>query len=209
MSAILVIGATGGTGREVVVQGLAQGHRITAFVRDLARLPITHDRLRVVTGTLPEGGDALATAARGQDAVISALGVGAALQPHGLIARSMPVILAALAHAGVRRFIHTSAYGVGDTYRDTPLLPRLMIRVLLRHLYADKVAAETPLKASPLEWTIAYPVTLTNGAATGRYRVGERLALRGVPRIARADLAAFLLSQVGDRAYIRKGVLVA
>jgi putative NADH-flavin reductase len=52
-------------------------------------------------------------------------------------------------------------------------------------------------------------VTLTGGPRTGRYRVGERLALRGMPTLSRADLAAFLVAQVEDRSYIRKGVLIS
>jgi len=56
---------------------------------------------------------------------------------------------------------------------------------------------------------LVYPVTLTNGPKTGRYRVGEHLALHGVPRVSRADVAHFILTQIGDRAYFRKGVLIS
>jgi putative NADH-flavin reductase len=60
-----------------------------------------------------------------------------------------------------------------------------------------------------LDWTLVYPVTLTNGPRTGRYRAGERLVLHGLPRISRADVADFLLTQVDDVRYLRKGVLVS
>lgn len=205
---ILVLGATGGTGRQVVAQALEAGHTVTAFVRDAQRLAMAHDRLRVMTGDV-RNDDQLGTAVRGQEAVLSALGVGNSLRPAGLIAHSAPAIVRAMDAAGVRRLIFTSAYGVGDTRRDVPLVPRLLMRVLLRELYADKQAGDEAIQRSALEWTIVYPSTLTNGPRTGRYRVGERLALRGVPRIARADVAAFLLAQVEDRACIRKGVLIS
>jgi putative NADH-flavin reductase len=65
------------------------------------------------------------------------------------------------------------------------------------------------LRASGLDWTIVYPVALTHGARSGRYRAGERLALNGLPRISRADVAEFLLAQAGDATYLRKGVLLA
>jgi hypothetical protein len=109
---------------------------------------------------------------------------------------------------GVRRLIFTSAYGVGDTWRDVPLLPRTLMRLLFRDLYADKAAGEEHIRASGLDWTIVYTVTLTDGPRTGRYRAGERLALRGFPRVSRADVADFLVAQIEDRTYVRKGVLI-
>jgi putative NADH-flavin reductase len=103
----------------------------------------------------------------------------------------------------------TSAYGVGDTYGDVPLLARFLIRVLLRDLYADKLAGQEILFRSSVDWTIVYPVTLTNGPRTGVYRVGEHLSLHGLPRISRADVADCLLTQVEDRRYLKKGVLAS
>jgi putative NADH-flavin reductase len=144
--------------------------------------------------------------------VISALGVGSSLKSGGLIARSVPAIVRAMQTAGVRRLIFTSAYGVGETYRDLPLVPRMAIRTLLKDLYADKQVGEDELRrlGSDIEWTLVYPVTLTNGPRTGHYRAGERLTLHGLPRISRADVADFILSQMDDdRSYLRKGVLVS
>jgi putative NADH-flavin reductase len=105
--------------------------------------------------------------------------------------------------------VFTSAYGVGETWRDVPLVPRILMRLLFRDVYSDKRAGEDVLRGSDLDWTLVYPTTLTNGPRTGRYRVGERLTLRGVPKISRADLADFLLSQLEDRHFIRKGVLIS
>jgi len=155
------------------------------------------------------GWTVLADAMRGQDAVISALGQGLKLRSENLITRSTPLILEAMERAGVRRLIVTSAYGVGITWRDVPPLPRILVRVFLRDLYADKERAERTLRQSPLDWTLVYPTMLTSGPRTGRYRVGERLDLRGLPKISRADVADFLLTQVDDRRYIRKGVLIS
>lgn len=206
---VLILGATGATGQHVVSQALDLGHEVTVFVRDQVRLRIGAERVRVVTGSLPDSADALAAAVRGQDAVISTLGVGSALKAKGLIGRSAPVIVRAMTTEGVRRLVFCSAYGVGATRRDLPLFPKLLITVLLRDVYADKQNGDDTLMRSDLDWTIAYPVTLTNGPHTGRYRVGEHLTLRGVPKIARADLADFLLSQLADPTNVRKGVLVS
>ena len=208
---ILVLGATGPMGVQVVSQALEQGHQVTAFVRKPARLRIEADRLRVVVGDVTDNGPELDEAVRGQDAVISALGVGNSLKSGGLAARSIPAIVRAMETQGVRRLIFTSAYGVGQTYRDVPFVPRIFIRTLLRDLYADKARGEDELRriGDKLDWTLVYPVTLTNGPRTGRYRVGERLELHGLPRISRADVAEFLLAQANDASYLRKGVLVS
>lgn len=205
---ILVLGGTGGTGRQVITQALEQGHEVTAFVRNPEKLGISSDRLRVVKGDVTDDGPSLTEAMRDQDAVISALGRGMSLKSFGLVTRATPIIIAAMQTMGVRRLIFTSAYGVGATRIDTPLLPRIISRVLLHDLYADKEAGEEELRRSALDWTLVYPGTLTNGPLTERYRVGERLELRGLPLISRADVAHFLLTQVSDTAYVRKGVLV-
>ncbi len=206
---VLVLGATGGTGRHVVAQALEQGHVVTAFVRDASKASPASDRLRVVTGSVTDDGPALATAVRGQDVVISSLGLGKSLKSHGLIAESVPRIVGAMKSEGVRRLIFTSAFGVGETIRDVPLIPRLLISTLLRDMYHDKEAGEVQLVNSGLDWTLVYPTGLSDGPATGQYRVGERLVLRGFPRIARADVAAFLLTQIDDARYMRKRVLIS
>jgi len=208
---ILVLGATGGTGKAVVAQALALGHEVTVFVRDPNRLESNRDRLRVLVGDVTDAGDAIRAATRDQDAVVSALGLGRSLTSHGLIARSIPIIVRAMEADSVRRLIFMSAYGVGATYRDTPLLPRILTRTLLKDMYADKNAGEDELRriGDGIDWTIVYPVTLTNGPETGRLRFGERLDLRGLPKIARADVADFMLAQLDDATYSRKGVLVS
>jgi len=165
--------------------------------------------LRVHIGDVLGEAGALATAVANQDAVISTLGVGNSFKSGGLIGRSAPALVAAMQAHGVRRLVFTSAFGVGATYRDTPLLPRVFNATLLRDIHADKQAGEAVIQASSLDWTIVYPVGLTDGPRTGAYRVGERLALSGFPRISRADVAELLVQQVADRSHVRKGVLIA
>jgi putative NADH-flavin reductase len=211
MARILILGATGPTGQQVILQALERAHEVTVLTRSPQKLATrTADRICVLRGgDLPDDARALSEALRGQEAVISTLGTGSSLKPEGLIARSAPVIVEAMRQRGVRRLVWTSAFGVGETIRDVPLIPRLLIRLFLKDVYVDKAAGEEALRKSDLDWTLVYPVTLTNGPRTGGYRVGERLKLRGVPRISRADLADCLLAQVEERAFVRKGVLVA
>jgi putative NADH-flavin reductase len=188
---------------------LALGHEVTAFVRSPERLGITHDHLRVLAGSPASDSEALVAAVHAQDVVISALGVGKSLKSSGLIAGSAPIIVRAMESQSVRRLIFISAYGVGVTRRDVPLVARVLIRVLLKDLYTDKQAGEEEVRRSGLDWTLVYPTTLTNGPKTGHYRVGERLELHGLPRVSRADVADFILTRLEDRQYVRRGVLIS
>jgi putative NADH-flavin reductase len=208
-SRILVVGATGGTGREVVLQALAAGHDVTALARTATRLPIEHPKLRAVDSALPQDAAVLSNAMAGQDVVISALGRGKSFASHQLIEQSVPALLTAMRAHGVRRLIFTSAIGVGDAVRNIPFLPALFARTLLRGIYADKVIGERMVRESGLEWTIAQPAGLTNGPRTGRYQAAERLTLSGVPKIARADVAHFLLAQVEDRTNVGRTLVLA
>jgi putative NADH-flavin reductase len=114
-----------------------------------------------------------------------------------------------MARAGVRRLILVSAFGVGESRRDAPLIPRIMYRVLLGDIFADKKAAEDNVRRSNFDWTFVYPVLLTDGPMTGAYRVGERLELHGLPKISRADVAHFILTEVGKRAFVRKVAVIS
>lgn len=209
MAQILVVGATGGTGREVVTQALVAGHRVTAFSRTATELVLDHERLRTIGGTLPQDANLFANATAGQDVVICTLGRGQSFASHHLIEQCVPVVVTAMHAHGVRRLIFTSAIGVGDAVREVPLLPSIFAQTLLRGIYADKVIGERMVRESGLDWTIAQPAALTNGPHTGRYRVGEHLELAGVPKISRADAADFLLRQVDDRSSIGKTLVLA
>jgi putative NADH-flavin reductase len=71
---LLIFGASGGTGRQLVEQALAQGHLVTAFVRNPAKLPIAHQNLRIAQGDALHY-ETVEPAVTGQDAVLSALGI--------------------------------------------------------------------------------------------------------------------------------------
>jgi putative NADH-flavin reductase len=206
---LFVLGATGPTGLQIVQQALARGHEVTAFVRDPAKLPFIDKKLKVVTGFLPGDSRALAEALRGHDAVISSLGLHNALKSNGLIEGSMRVLVPAMERQGVRRLIIVSANGVGSTRQHAPLLPRVMYRLLLTDIFADKKAGEDIVRASSLDWTVAYPTRLTDGPRTGSYRAAGGLELKGFPKISRADVADFVLRQLKDRAFLKKGAVIS
>ena len=164
--------------------------------------------LLFVKGDVMRDDTALAPALRVQDVVISTFGRGKSLESGGPIETSMPRIVVDMVAAGVRWPILTSAFGVGETIRDVPLLPRRFIRARLQDFYGDKNSGGQILRSSELDWTLVYPLGLCDRPGTGRYRVADRLSLSGCPLIARAGVADFLLKKLEDPTYVRRGVLV-
>jgi putative NADH-flavin reductase len=192
-----------------LAQALTKGHTVTAFVRDPGRLANRDERVRVVAGDTTRDQPAIAEALRGQDVVVSALGRRATLSSDHLIERSMRMLVPAMERSGVRRLILLSAFGVGESRGDAPWIPRIMYRILLSDIFRDKLAGEKRVRQSSLDWTIVYPVLLTDGPLTHRYRAGERLELHGLPRISRADAARFILTEAENGGFVRRVVVVS
>jgi putative NADH-flavin reductase len=206
---LLVLGATGRTGRQIVAGALGQGHRVTALARDPAKLDVEHEHLRVQVGEVTDR-TAVEQAVAGQNAVLCALGPRSPreLVRSTLMRDAIPLLVDSMARARVPRLILMSALGAGESARRAPAIPRLAFRTILRQVGRDKERAEDVVRSSELEWTIVYPPSLTNGPAA-RYRHAEDLELAGSPRISRADVAQFMLAQLSDGRYVRKGVIVA
>lgn len=206
---LVVFGASGGTGQEIIRQALDQGHEVTAFVRNPKKLQIKDSKFHIVEGDALKDQSAIAGAIAGRDAIICALGVGSSLKSAGLIAGSLAAIVPAAKRHDVRRLVLISAFGVGDSSRNAPFVPRLMYRLLLGDIYRDKKAGEDIVKASGLDWTIIHPVMLTDGPKTGTYLNGERLDLHGIPKISRAKVAHFALAQLTDKTFLRKTAVIS
>lgn len=208
---IVVFGASGGTGRELVRQGLAQGHEVTAFVRNresMAGVP----EVRVVAGDARDPG-AVATAVQGQEAVVSALG-SRSLRDSTLLPTAMTGILAAMRQHGVRRLIVLGAAGAwpGASSKVSGVgktIVALLRLTLLRRAFAAQRAMQELIFRSETDWTIVQPPFLLNEPGRGAYRVdGDGLPPRG-RRIARADVAAFMLAQLGSTDWVRKSPFLA
>lgn len=203
---IIVFGATGGTGREVVRQALAEGHQVTAFVRNPKR-PINGDeRLQAVVGDALDP-QAVAEAIAGQDAVVVALGS----RDRGKVrvrGEGTANVIRAMETHHVPRLVVVSAGGVGDSYREVPLLIKALIKTVLRHTYRDHEEQERHVLNSELDWVIVRPAMLTDGPATGRYHDSMANGDSGSGKVSRADVAGFVLRQLGDDRYLRKAVSI-
>jgi putative NADH-flavin reductase len=206
---LAVFGATGGTGRQLVEQALAQGHEVTAVVRDPARLPVEHSRLRVVQADVFDPAS-IKPALEGTDAVLSALGPPPPPRADDVTvcSRAVRSILQAMLDAGVRRIVVVSgAWDPGDGALHRVLLRPLLHRVFGR-LYADVALMEAQLQDSSTEWTIFRPPLLTNGPLSGRYRTMLGRNASGF-RVSRADLADAMLRSLEDAATVRTTVGIA
>lgn len=203
---VLVVGATGGTGRQVVEQALQLGHFVTAFVRDPAKLLIQHPNLTVLTGDVLKP-ETVLPAVRRQDVVICSLGSRPG-QKDQAVAEGTRNLVVAMHQAGVRKLFVVSSLGVGTSYEEASLPSKLIIKTLLSGVIAEKEKQEQAVRESGLDWVIVRPTSLTNGPITGHYRIGEHLPFSrfDFPRISRADVAAFLLHQLEKDTYQQKAI---
>ncbi len=193
---IVVFGATGGTGRQVVQQALAAGHEVTAVIRRSGALA-AQQRLRVVVGALDDI-DVVEDAVHGQDAVISALGTDRK-GPTTICTDAIGVIIKAMRTQHVARLLVVSAYGAAETH-DRSLYSKLLW-ALKGDSMRDKETMEALVRGSEVDWTIVRPSALTNGSPTGTYRTGTDLRIGLRSRISRADLADFLLRETASPAF--------
>lgn len=220
---LVVFGASGRIGTELVRQGVAAGHAVTAVVREGSSLQVALPELRLVAARAGVAGglaevvtadvmdpQAIAPVLEGHDAVLSALGP----RPSGtsdVLTGGAQSILRAMGESGVRRFLVVSVAGIhsaGDgpvtKYLVKPILQRI-----LRESFADARRMEELVGASELDWTIACPPRLTNGAAKGTFRSNTEGTVRGGFSMTRADVAAYLLAAVDDAELIRKTVVIS
>ena len=205
---LLIVGATGGTGQQLVTQALDRGHRVTALVRRLP--PAPPPTLTLVVGDVLNPAS-LDNAMREQEAVLSALGHKRWLGPTHILSEGTYNLIAAMSRHRVRRLVCETALGISDSWWQMGLYYTLFVRpVILPFYFRDKVRQEAVVRASDLDWTIVRPGALANGPKRGRYRHGPRVGhWLWTVRVSRADVAAFMLDQLTDRRYVRATVGLA
>ena len=202
---VLVFGASGATGNEVVKQALDRGHSVRAFVRDPGKFQIRHARLALVVGDVTEYAS-VDRAVRGANVVISALGSGNSLGSDPALIEGIRNIIRAMDHAEVRRLVYLSMLGVGGSGRQLGFVDKyIVLPLLLRYVMKDHAEKEALIERSALDWVIVRPPRLTNGPHTGRYRSGEDVRERTLlASISRADVADFMVKQLTDDRYVHR-----
>jgi putative NADH-flavin reductase len=199
---VLVIGATGPTGRELISQGIALGHEMTAAVRhpESAGLPAGAKVVRADAMDM----DSLKSAVSGQQAVVSSLGTKLSRKPTTLLSDGTRNLVAAMRAAAVRRLVCITGIGAGDSRGHGGFLyDRIIQPLLLNEIYKDKTRQEAVVRESGLDWTLVRPAALTNSARTGRVKAYTNLDGITVGKISRADVAAFILSELENEKSVR------
>jgi uncharacterized protein YbjT (DUF2867 family) len=205
---VLILGASGKTGRPLVEQAAHRGHTVTAFVRDPSKFHAPQG-VRVVQGDVTDAGS-LAKAVAGQEAVLCVLGQRSPFRrDHGLNI-GMGKALHAMIDAGVRRLIYLSFAGVPESRGKSGPVLRYVMAPLLRAVADDHAEREHLIGRSGVSHTIVRAVMLTNGRHTGVFRYGETIkSLPLVPRIARADVAELMLRLLTEPWAVGKAYLVS
>ncbi|WNG36280.1 NAD(P)H-binding protein [Archangium violaceum] len=214
---VLVVGATGGSGRATVEELLSAGHEVTAFARRPDALPVTSELLKVFQGDVMKPGD-VERAVRGQDAVIVTLGItenallvrmrGSARTPLDVRSAGTRNVIAAMRKHGVRKLVVQTTYGVGETRGRLPLTWKLIFSLLLKPQIADTELQERAVRESGLDWVLAQPVSLTDGVNEG----SPFASLEGdarVMKVSRQSVGRFLVEAAESAKYIGRSVALS
>ncbi|MEO0868864.1 MAG: SDR family oxidoreductase [Cyanobacteria bacterium J06642_11] len=196
---LVIFGATGTVGRQVVDQALEQGHAVTAFSRHVNALEQQHPGLTLTPGDVMDLA-AVEQVIRGQDAVVCVLGSGKRLTST-VRSQGTQQIIRAMETVGVRRLICQSTMGIGDSWGNLDFYWKyVMFGFILRQVFADHQRQEKLVQQSNLDWTIVRPGAFIDGPRTGRYRYGFPGTDRTTQlKITRADVADFILKQLSDQ----------
>ncbi|KAF9436464.1 hypothetical protein BGZ76_003925 [Entomortierella beljakovae] len=199
---LLVMGANGRTGLELVKQGLERNYRVTAFVRD--DKPLLEDsslrknhNLIIVRGS-PTSQDDVDRCVEGQDVVVNVIGARLMANDTTIGSHSQVILNNALKKHGVRRMVVVTSYGCVGLRNYLISTKRLFSRLFMTNILKDKVLQEDIIQRESefLDWTIIRPITLKDGELTGRYWLcsDELPKSSKVKILARQDLVHYILS---------------
>ena len=190
-------------------QALAQGHQVTAFVRKPEKLQIEHANLTIAQGDVLDYAS-VDSAMRDQNAVVCALGHKRFFYPNRIQSSGMRNILRAMNACHVSRLVCETAMGLGSSAGRLGLLGTFFtVPVVLPFYFWDKLRQEQIIAASDVDWVIVRPGVLTNAKPRGHYRHGRDLGnFLLTNRIARADVADFMLKQLTNDNYLGTAVSV-
>jgi putative NADH-flavin reductase len=200
---LVVLGATGGTGLEIVRQAIEQNHSVTAFVRSPEQLKPFGDRITVKQGNLLNTAE-LEKAIRGHDAILSGFGprVPIAKTDVNLLRNFATALTAAMSRTGVRRVVVVST---AFLFKDSIIPPTYLFgRLFFPSVVVDAAGMEQIFIESGFDWTIVRPPQLTDQQLTGKYRVRTSHLPRFGFKISRANVAHCFLKTVEDRSSIGK-----
>lgn len=207
---VFLFGATGGTGKEVLIKLLEQKHQVFALARNPGSVDITNNNLKIIKGNIynPEAyQDELSKC----DLVISALGTGTSTKPTEIYSKGGQQIISAMQKANIKRLITLTSSAFDPTAPQyNSFLVKYIVRPLFKNLYSDMQKWETILENNKdIAWTIIRPSRLINGKGKGRYRIQLNHCPKAGSKINRSDLADFIIKQMSSDKYIHQKVAIA
>jgi uncharacterized protein YbjT (DUF2867 family) len=205
---VLLLGATGGTGREIVREAGAQGHSVVALVRSRTKAT------GLAGAELVEGDardeQALSRALEGCSGVISSLGTPMSpFREVTLLSVATRALVTAMESRNVRRLVCITGLGAGDSRGHGGFLfDSLFFPLLLRKVYEDKNRQEDIVRASKLDWVLVRPVVLNDKPARGTVRAQTDLCGIHGGAVSRSDVAKFVVQQLTDDTWLRRAPLI-
>lgn len=170
---VLVVGATGGSGRAAVSALAAAGHHVTAFSRSADRLAGEIDGIVAVNGNAMDRDD-VDHAVAGHDAVVVTLGItenpirvqllGPKRTPLDVRSAGTRNVIDAMHAHGLDRLVVQSSYGIGPTRQHLGLTDRLFFASVVKKQMADTEIQDRIVRSSGLDWTLVQPVHLNDDA---------------------------------------------
>ena len=205
---ILVLGATGATGRLIVSQAVARGYSVTVLVRS-AEKASDLEGMNVIVGDARDE-IVLRQAVKGQDAVVSALGTPASpLREVTLLSIATRTLVSAMQAEQVSRLVCITGMGAGDSAGHGGFVfDKLIFSLLLRKVYADKNRQEAIVRDSGLDWVLVRPSILNNKPCRDTIRALADLSGFHGGTISRADVASFVLDQVREDTWLHRSPLI-
>jgi len=197
---VLVIGASGPLGREIVRTTLSRGHKVTAFVR--RPFDMQHASLTTAIGDIMDS-DSLNRAMPGQEAVICALGIPQTWKPVNIYSEGATHLVRCMTRHNTRRLICVTGIGAGDSKGHGGWLYNKIIQpFLLKTIYEDKTRQEEIIRYCKQDWVVVRPAILTNGPARGRYAMLKDIRGVQTSSISRADVANFCADQLTSNKFL-------
>jgi putative NADH-flavin reductase len=214
---IAIFGASGATGTLLTKHSLAAGYQVTSLLRSPEKFSL-RDRVHIVQGS-PFDLAAVRRTIADADVVLSALGANS-LKKEDVLERAIPQIVAAMEQTAseprpIRRIIVLGSAGALPTSLDKQpawrrwIVQNIVYNTFLKWPVASQISQWNNLSRSNLDWTMVMPPMLTDGAAHGAYRVDGDALPRNGSRISREDVAAFMMQQIDDPQWLRKGVYLS
>jgi putative NADH-flavin reductase len=214
---ILILGATGRTGKHLVSEALKNGHVVHVLVRDKSKIHIDTEQLKIFEG-LPTDRTSLKNAMIGCEAILSVLNISrtsdfpwAKLRtPKTFLSDTIKEVVKIAEEEKIKRIIVCSAWGANETKKDLPWWFRWFIdNSNIGVAYYDHELQESIIQKTALNYTIVRPVGLTNFSKEENIRVTINNYPKPKLTISRKSVAGLMLKVLDEGLFIKQTVTLS